>query len=395
MHLNESLYHNMEETLHALRFAQFLQTIQCCVAHNKPDVRVEYYRTCLIDAIRQNETEKREHSKCKENLKLQEEELSRITEQTKLHKQRIEKLMFECSTLQQKLLLHRLHSPEQEDQQEKAKDQGNKDKEKTKEKKVDAGDVPKVYLHFDQISDLHTVTNSTIPHDTSAAEKDDEYLVAPRPSVAIPPPAQRKHHHPPTPSPDTLLDTARSKYIASKAAYEAVLQQEELRLLRVELVKQRHTVNSVLGYESTTRRPIAKAEPNYKNHKASLADDDNQQEAKNAPKIVQFGDNSYCYEPTIQPPHSRESACYDLPEGQDDAQQLCNEMNKVLTETIQKHEKADRQYQNDNRKLRIQLDRASKEAAEKYKEWSLEKQQMQKKVKSTATLNSIDDTHPT
>ena len=60
-HQKESLYHNIEETLYALRFAQFLQTIQCCIVPNKSDIRVEYYRRCLFDIIHQYEAEKAIH----------------------------------------------------------------------------------------------------------------------------------------------------------------------------------------------------------------------------------------------------------------------------------------------------------------------------------------------
>ena len=44
-----------------------------------------------------------QHHQCKEDLKLQEEELTRVTKLLNLHKQRIEKLVVECSNLQQQI----------------------------------------------------------------------------------------------------------------------------------------------------------------------------------------------------------------------------------------------------------------------------------------------------
>ncbi|KAI9270434.1 hypothetical protein BDA99DRAFT_320297 [Phascolomyces articulosus] len=371
MHLNESLYYNIEETLHALRFGQFLQTIQCCTVANKPDIRVEYYRRYLYDAIYQRETEKLEHQQCKENLKSQEEEFIRVTKQLNLQKQRIEKLVVECSNLEQQLSSLNYGRNHHHNQEEKS------DKHDIiivkQEEKDNAGDVPKIDRHgFEQINDLHIISN-IIP-DTATNE-------------------QEETSSPKTPplSPPTNLEAAWSRYLTSKAAYQALVYEEQLRVLKIELIalmNERNILQSTVLKQKHQSTQQAESSPGHERDATNSKKNKSlkeQEKAKNAPNIrhvVVVGPEEYIdndtreedsvFQPTLQSGNN-------IGLNFEETQQVCDEMNRAFTENIQKHEKKEQHYQLTNLQLKAQLDEAVREAKQ-YKEWFLEKQEMQKKL---------------
>ncbi|KAI7855178.1 hypothetical protein BDC45DRAFT_110968 [Circinella umbellata] len=337
----------------------------------------------LITNIIFSKKKKVEHDRCKKDLKLQEKELTRVTELLNLQKQRIEKLVVECSNQQQSLR-----------QKNNVVDKGSRDTKKsvnTGQEKEGKDNDDSEYAtktgrtHLEQTNDLHIM--SSIPDDTAT-------------------PDHKKHRE--RERPNISLNAAWDKVQAIDAEFYALEQEEKRRLLEIELITLRNRSNALNSVrindngsvqnqekqaksetnssdssdlviiESLNKNEVQPKNPHdqkysehFVDHKNDPDADDKEQSDNNS--IDQEDEEYYA---AIQKLRSRNGL--DVHE----YQQICDEMNRVFTESIQRYEQKEQQSKHDNHRLQMALNKVSCEAKQ-YKEWFLEKQEMHQKVQFT------------
>ncbi|KAG2228080.1 hypothetical protein INT45_009126 [Circinella minor] len=321
-----------------------------------------------------------EHDRCKKDLKSQEKELTRVTELLNLQKQRIEKLVVECSNSQQQLVREK-NTIVDNGTHDTTK---NVNKEQEKEGK-DNDDPGYATTHLEQTNNLHIISN--IPDDTATPDhkKHKDLTERERPNIS--------------------LNAAWDKVQSIDAEFYALEQEERRRLLEIELITLRNRSNALNSASLNDNDNVEKQEEYAKSETNSIdssdlviieslnKDEEQPKIPKNVPNISRHVDHKN--DPDADDKEQSDNNSIDEDDekyyaairnlysrnGLDvhEYQQICDEMNRVFSENIQRYEQKEQQSKHDNHQLQMALNKVSREAKQ-YKEWFLEKQEMDQKL---------------